>query len=181
MTYQGSGPHGISDRLYTVPDDFVKLPAGTYSVNYLSGGPPGAALVNISPSAVQSVAAGGRITFTFDFRSVANGRILVDATLDDMPWEGAVNFGISGPSGDSGHSVPYQLGNLPEGPYTLTYLGGGPPSAHLVGIIPGPMQGLSPGGTIRFTLIFHSVAAIQPLPEIPEEPIEVVPMPGVEQ
>jgi hypothetical protein len=173
MTYQGSGPQGISDRLYVVPDDFTNLPAGTYSANYLSGGPPGATLVDISPSAVQSVGNGKRITFTFNFRSIASGRIIVDALLNDVPWQGPLTFRISGDADDTVQSVPFELHNLPDGRYTVTYLGGGPPAPAYLDIIdPGPVQDLSPGGTIRFTLRF--VTPIEPFP--PEEPPSIQPL-----
>ena len=155
LTFQLSGPQGISDRFYSVPDELTMLPSGSYSVNYISGGPPGAALVSVSLSARKPVETGERITFTFNFNTIANGRIIVDAILDGEPWEGPVRFSLSGPPNDSGYSVPFQIGNLPEGRYTLTYLGGGP-SGYLESISPGPTQTLSPSGTIRFTLRFFS-------------------------
>jgi archaellum component FlaG (FlaF/FlaG flagellin family) len=58
------GPGGLSGAV--VPLSFTG-PAGTYSVRYVNGGPPGATLISITPSSSQTVANNGTITFTLNF------------------------------------------------------------------------------------------------------------------
>lgn len=50
-----------------VPYRQIGLTCGTWTVGYYSGGPAGASFVDITPSATQTVAAGGTITFTLNF------------------------------------------------------------------------------------------------------------------
>jgi len=165
LHFEGTGPRGESDDLFSVPETYYNLPAGTYGVSYISGGPAGAALVGITPSSVQTVAAGRTITFTFNFYSEVSGSIQVEARLDGAPWSGPVSYTIRGPYTHSHNSVPYTFGNAPAGKYTITYYGGGPPSSQLVNITPYASQNLSPGGMIVFTLNFEGLVTIQPLEE----------------
>lgn len=163
IEYGIHGPHG-EDRSTTMPDTFRNMPAGDYSLNYRSGGPTGATLGPISPSPNQNVSPGDTITFTLQFYSQANGTVKVNATLDNKPWEiaigsGAIDYGIHGPHGeDRSSNMPDTFRNLPAGDYTLNYHSGGPIGATLGRISPSPRQTLSPGGTITFTLHFHSQA-----------------------
>ena len=84
------------------------------------------------------------------------GTIEVDATLDGLPWSGAVAYTLTGPgaaapaiingsSGPSSHTG--EAGN-----WTCAYVSGGP--GIFVNITPSPAQSLSAGGTIGFTLNF---------------------------
>jgi len=51
----------------TVPFGPTSVSPGSWTCGYYSGGPSGASFVNITPSANQTVAAAGRITFTLNF------------------------------------------------------------------------------------------------------------------
>jgi uncharacterized protein (DUF2141 family) len=159
LHFEGTGPRGESDDLFSVPETYYNMPAGTYGVSYISGGPAGAALVGTTPSSVQTVAAGRTITFTFNFYSEVSGSIEVEARLDGVPWSGPVSYTVRGPYTDSHNSVPYIFGNAPAGRYTITYYGGGPPSSQLVNITPHASQDLAPGDMIAFTLNFASLVA----------------------
>ncbi len=161
VRYDGTGPRGNSADLYSVPDKYSNLPAGTYSISYISGGPAGATLSSIAPSALQTVSAGRTITFTMRFHSVANGNIVVNATADGAPWQGSIDYSIIGPYTDSGTSVPYTFGGVPEGSYTIVYWSGGPEGCVLDRISPSATQYLSSDGTIIFNLDF---VCLEPLP-----------------
>jgi hypothetical protein len=50
-----------------VPKSFANVDAGNWTCAYVSGGPAGAFLAGITPSATQSLSAGGTITFTLNF------------------------------------------------------------------------------------------------------------------
>jgi hypothetical protein len=72
----GTGTSGASvDKSFTVE-------AGTWTCAYVSGGP--GAFVNITPSATQTLAVGGNITFTLNFQTV--GPTQVDAHLEFVGW-----------------------------------------------------------------------------------------------
>jgi hypothetical protein len=64
VNYSISGPTPISGS--SVPAPAFVLP-GSYTLIYNSGGPSGATLTSITPSATQSLAGGGTITFTLNF------------------------------------------------------------------------------------------------------------------
>jgi len=88
------------------------------------------------------------------------GTISVQATLDGSPWSGVVSYTMHGPDEQASYSsVPESFSNMPAGIYTLTYTSGGLEGATLSSISPTPTQTLSPGGTITFTLNFHSQPA----------------------
>ncbi|MCD6568209.1 MAG: hypothetical protein J7K94_05710 [Dehalococcoidia bacterium] len=155
INYTVNGPYDDSSSY--VPDSFGGLPRGTYSVNYRSGGPNGATLAGISPSPSQTLDTNGTITFTFNFQSqTSSGTIRVNATLDGRQWSGYVNYVIHGPYDGSGSNVPNTLGSVPPGNYSLNYISGGPQGAELGSISPQPNQYVNPGGTISFTMNFHS-------------------------
>ncbi len=153
VNYTITGPK--ADSSSSVPANYSDLPAGTYTLTYNSGGPPGATLVSISPSPTQTLASGSSINFSLNFHKQLAGTITVNAVVDGMPWSGQVNYTITGPMTDSNYSVPQTFSNLPAGAYTLTYNYGGPAGATLVSITPSPSQHLSTGGAMAFTLNFH--------------------------
>ena len=101
LYYTIHGPQGESGSY--VSDSFSDLPDGTYTINYRSGGPSGAALSNISPSPTLHLSPGGTIYFTFNFHSVhPGGTIMVNATLDGSAWSGRVHYyTLHGPYTDS--------------------------------------------------------------------------------
>ena len=84
------------------------------------------------------------------------GTIDVDATLDGLPWSGAVEYTLTGPGAAAptiinGSSVPNSH-TAEAGNWTCAYVSGGP--GIFVNITPSPAQELSAGGTIGFTLNF---------------------------
>jgi len=138
---------------------FVELPIGTYTISYNSGGPPDAKLSGISPSTTEELSAGETATFTLDFISV--GDIVVNATLNGIPWSGGISYTIQGPGTESASSsAPQTFSELPTGTYIITYDSGGPLGATLSGISPSTTEELSAGETATFTFDFISVGEI---------------------
>ena len=155
VRYSVSGPY--SGAKSYVPGSFLNCPTGTYTLSYSYGGPAGATLGSITPSARQSLPAGGSITFNLNFYSQVAGTIHVNATLDGSPWSGQVSYTIHGPRTHSGTTVPQSFGDLPAGTYTLSYNYGGPAGATLETIAPSPRQSLPAGGSITFTMNFETL------------------------
>jgi hypothetical protein len=157
--YTISGP--FMDSASSVPQTFTGVPAGSYTITYNGGGPPGAIMTSISPQPTQRLDGGHSIVFTLNFSSQqTSGTIMVNATLDNKPWQtamgsGPISYTIVGPKTDSDSSVPTTFDNQPAGKYTCQYNSGGPIGATFTGITSSPTQNLTPGGTIVFTLNFH--------------------------
>src|SRR4030042_6761982 len=57
---------------------------GNWTCAYVSGGPPAAYFVSITPSATQSVTAGGTVTFTLNFASLPASPL--DASIQFVSW-----------------------------------------------------------------------------------------------
>jgi len=71
-----------------VPTTHSGVAVGTWTCDYVSGGPGGAFLNSIKPTASQSLAAGGTITFTFDFELDQDAAIQwLTWTQDGIAWE----------------------------------------------------------------------------------------------
>ena len=87
---------------------------------------------------------------------VNTNNLRITATLNGIPWNGALNFRISGPYSDSENTVPWSFNTLPAGSYTVTYNFGGPQGATLSDITPAPSLQLAAGGTGYFTLNFRT-------------------------
>jgi hypothetical protein len=88
------------------------------------------------------------------------GEIEVKATLCDAPWEGPVNYTLTGPGATAptvinGNNVTALFDDVDCGDWTCAYVSGGPPGAYLVDITPNPTQTLTSGGNITFTLNFE--------------------------
>lgn len=161
VNYTLSGP--ATESSSSGPVNLGEFPAGTYTITYNSGGPAGAALSSISPSPTQDLPSGGTITFTLNFHKQTTSAIVVNATLDGAPWRtapgaGSISYTITGPRSETGSTIPGAIGNCPPGLYTLVYNSGGPIGATLMSVTPSPWQNLASGGTIVFTLNFHSQA-----------------------
>jgi hypothetical protein len=71
VTLNLSGPSGGSS-VASVPSGFCCQPTGSYTLSYISGGPSGATVSGISPSATQVLNAGASITFTVNFATLQN-------------------------------------------------------------------------------------------------------------
>jgi hypothetical protein len=133
----------------SVNKTFVEDP-GEWTCAYISGGP--GTFVDITPTETQTLAEGETITFTLNFEQCG---INVEATLCDAPWSGAVDYALTGPGSPiNGTSTPASF-NVECGNWTCSYDGGGPPGAFLVDITPDPIQEVTGGGNITFTLNFE--------------------------
>jgi hypothetical protein len=150
-----SGP--VSGSYSSLPLRLGSVPAGTYRISYLSGGPVGATMGGVAPDTTLVIEGGRSGEFTLNYYAQPqNGSVLVNATLNGSDWSGPVNFAVSGPFQSSDYQVPRRYSSSPAGYYTVTYLGGGPASAAIANITPAPSQSLSAGQTIAFTLNFIS-------------------------
>ncbi len=92
------------------------------------------------------------------------GKIVVQVTRCGSPWQGAVNYTLTGPeSSINGTSVQSTHSGLTPGTWTCAYVSGGPAGAFLNSTQPSATQSLSAGGTITFTFDFelNQDAAIQ--------------------
>lgn len=156
INYTVNGP-AISSG-YTAPQTFSGLPTSVYTLNYISGGPSGATMDGISPSSMQTLPVTGSISFTIRFRSQSAGGIQVFAQLDGAPWEGSLNYSVSGPNSELGYAVPHSFSNLNPGTYTITYIAGGPAGAVMTSVTPAQTQSLSSGAYTSFTLAFRSTS-----------------------
>jgi len=173
VMYQLTGAATLNGA--SVPMAYPAQPTGSYTLTYLSGGPPGAVLSSITPSATQTLSAGGSITFTLNFMGSTggNGAIQILATLNESPFSGSLTFQLNGPSPQSGTSVPATYLNEMPGSYTLTYVSGGPPGASFVSITPSAKQTLAGGTTITYTINFAQLPST-PLVFVPVTPCRVV-------
>lgn len=80
------------------------------------------------------------------------GTIEVKYTLCGFPWQGALNYTLTGPSTISGNTVPATHADAAPGTWTCNYVSGGPLGAFLVDITPSATQSLKAGERITFTL-----------------------------
>ena len=64
------------------------MDAGNWTCAYVSGGPAAAYFVNITPSATQSVTAGGNTTFTLNFATYAAHPLDASATFKSWTING---------------------------------------------------------------------------------------------
>jgi uncharacterized repeat protein (TIGR01451 family) len=134
----------------SAPQQFLKLPAGEYSITDITGGPPDANFIGINPLGNLNVASLNTGVFTLLYRSKnapenpvsvippapattapASNQLNVSATLDGSPWQGALSFTISGTQALSGTSVAQSFTGLKDGAYYASYVSGGPPNAEL--------------------------------------------------
>jgi hypothetical protein len=158
--YVVSGP--VQKTGYSVPGTVGDIPAGNIQFNYNSGGPAGATLSGISPSAQQVLSPGGSIYYTMNFvMQQSYGSIIVNATLDGSPWQtaagsGPISYTISGAKHNAGSSIPGDFSSQPTGAYSVSYNSGGPIGATFAGVSPSASQTLGHNGTIVFTLNFYA-------------------------
>jgi hypothetical protein len=83
VTYSLTGPGTPPTGTDSVPKTFTVDP-GSWNCTYVSGGPPAAYFVNITPSEIQSVAAGETKTFTLNFVTYAASP--VNASITFKTW-----------------------------------------------------------------------------------------------
>ncbi len=87
------------------------------------------------------------------------GTIQVNATLNGSPWNGMVNYQVTGPSIWNEPMVPASSQTAIAGTYMLTGVSGGPSGATLTNITYSPNQTLSGGGTTTATLNFSAATS----------------------
>ncbi len=85
LNFIANGPSIFSGN--SMPATAIGMPAGTYTITYISGGPAGAIFTSITPSVTQTLTEGGSILFVINFTTSANPHLSV------FP-EGPVDFGI---------------------------------------------------------------------------------------
>lgn len=66
LNFTLSGPQTLLGS--SVGQNFANAPAGTYTLSYVSGGPPGTTLHSITAAPTQTLAPGGTVTFRLNFR-----------------------------------------------------------------------------------------------------------------
>ena len=71
VNYTITGPTQTISGTSTL--SYSNLSSGSYTIYYNSGGPGGATLASITPSATQTLTSGGVITFTLNFTTVTTG------------------------------------------------------------------------------------------------------------
>ena len=153
-----SGP--VNNTYTSVPLTLNNLPQGQYTIKYLSGGPAGATLGNISPGQSIVLSSGSSASFVLNYYTqTQNGNVKVTASLDSSNWSGGVNYSLVGPYQSNNNRVPETFNNVPVGTYNLMYINGGPPNSVLTGIKPAPEQAVGSGQTIKFHLNFTSKAS----------------------
>jgi len=85
VQYTLTGPGAASPITGTSVSDIFTVDCGNWTCAYVSGGPPGAYFVDITPSPTQSVSGGHAIVFTLNFE------LEQDASIEFLSWA------ISGP------------------------------------------------------------------------------------
>jgi hypothetical protein len=92
VSYNLTGPGTPPTGTTSAPKTFT-VDAGSWNCTYDSGGPPAAYFVDVTPSEVQSVTAGGTTTFTLNFvtygASPVNAQITFKYwTVNGVPYQG---------------------------------------------------------------------------------------------
>jgi hypothetical protein len=133
------------------PQTYNDITGNNTTLKYVSGGPKNADLISITPDVLELQAnQTGDITMNFKSKNVedtqnkennnnnntivipaAPNQLNVTATLDGSPWQGALNYTISGTQALSGASVAKNFPSLEDGAYYAAYVSGGPPNAEL--------------------------------------------------
>jgi len=157
VDYTLTGPGTTSAPLTgtNVTASFDDVECGNWTCAYVSGGPPGAYFVDITPSPTQSVSGGDTITFTLNFELEQDASIEVKATLCGEVYEGAVAYSLSTEGEGLVHNVEVPASaTVAPGEWTCN-VSFNPPGAYFVDITPSPTQSVSGGDTITFTLNFE--------------------------
>lgn len=91
---------------------------------------------------------------------VYTGTVRTNATLNDQPYSGPIDYNIVGPNRVIiGSFVPGETLDAPPGIYNFIYGSGGPPNSLLYSITPQRQQLLNLGQTITYTLNFSAPTA----------------------
>jgi len=102
-------PYGSGANLpVTIPTNSPSLTVGNYTFTYVSGGPAGAVFTDTTPSATQTLTAGGSVTFTFNFLTssippapqqnivTADSVCFGTSASVDLQWSTATGCDVSG-------------------------------------------------------------------------------------
>lgn len=154
INYSVYGPFKDIDTY--APHTFISVPAGSYTVTYNSGGPQGAVLNGVSPSASQTLTTGGEIEFKLNFVTSKSSTLSVTALNNGSPWAGSIRYSITGPIAGSYSSVPIVFSDVPAGTYTITYQSGGPAGSTMGGVTPSTTLIIVGGRAAEFTFNFHT-------------------------
>ena len=92
VTYNLTGPGTSPTGTTSVPKTFTVDP-GSWNCTYVSGGPPAAYFVNVTPSEVQSVAAGSNITYYLNFVTYAAAPVNASIVFKHWTINGQVVVG----------------------------------------------------------------------------------------
>jgi uncharacterized protein (TIGR03437 family) len=88
----------------TMTPQTIEVPAGNYGLTYLSGGPAGAELDDITPNSIQTVPVNGTAEYTFNFTGPTFAILELSAPAQAVcPAEGATvgTFQVSNATGDT--------------------------------------------------------------------------------
>jgi hypothetical protein len=154
VSYSLSGPETLTGS--SAPQHFDDIEAGTYAINYISGGPEDAKYTGAEP-ANQSMAGGSSGEFVLKFQSLNKLNVL--ANFDGKPWAGPVSYNLTGAASLFGVSVNQTFSGVAEGQYTLRYISGGPENSAFTGVTPASVN-MSSTGESSFTLEFISTASL---------------------
>ncbi|MCC6130894.1 MAG: hypothetical protein IT186_13300 [Acidobacteria bacterium] len=130
---------------------------GTFGMAYVSGGPSGAGLSTITPSASQYVSCGSSVTFTFNF--VSTGTIYGKATFNNQPWNGpfTTKYRVNGGAWTQVTNTFPSTSTAVTGNWEIQYVSGGPSGYYSV--TPSSTQSLSSGGSLTYTFNFRNTPA----------------------
>ncbi|MDD2661897.1 MAG: hypothetical protein PHY54_19810 [Methylococcales bacterium] len=151
----GSETINVSEAPKTISD----VPAGTYNLGSVSGGPEESTFLNFTPTPTITVLANQTANLSLYFTS-DQGRcnITVQATkyscdaTSSSPWTGALSYGLIGPIILNGTAVDQTFENIPAGRYYLTSLVGGPGIYN--GVTPGNPISCPSGGNVTVMMKF---------------------------
>ena len=142
----------------------------------LSGSDSDVVKVLFTPSAVTSYAGNAKVVTSATFTGPNSvtlagtgtqppptaGAIMVKVLLDGVPWDGRIDYALTGPQNIVGDSDPASFQDRMAGLYVLTVGAGGPPQAHFVNVTPVNAQTLSGGSTITFTINYTTLPTLTP-------------------
>jgi uncharacterized repeat protein (TIGR02543 family) len=152
----GSGTVGKSPDLPSYLSGIVVTLTATPTAGYTFAGWSGDLTGATNPEAITMT---GNKNVTAAFVAVGLGSVSVLATLDGVPWAGAVQFSLTdGTSVVSGSSVPFHADEMSSGSFTINATGG-PPGKGLR-YSPNKTQRVEQGSETTFTLEYWSEAAV---------------------
>ena len=121
LSFSLSGSTSLSGNI--VPYNFYNVPVGTYTITYISGGPPNATLQSITPSKTQTLSKGEIKIFTLNFVTQTQYGSMagyVYNSSNNTRIQGAkvslINTSLYAYTDSNGN---YTINNIPAGTYTV--------------------------------------------------------------